>query len=63
MITKPKVQLTGEDGNMFSIIGRCSKALKRVGQTKEAKEMVAKVYASKSYDEALGIIADYVEVE
>lgn len=28
---KPKVKLTGTDGNVFSIIGAVSKALKRAG--------------------------------
>jgi hypothetical protein len=63
MKTKPKVQLIGENGNIFAILGRCSKVLKREGQEKEAKEMSGKVFASKSYEEALSIITDYVEVE
>lgn len=60
---KPLVKLVGEDGNIFSILGRCTKALKKVGQDKEAKELTEKVFSSSSYDEALCICMEYVEVE
>lgn len=56
------VQLTGEDGNVFNLIGIVSKALTRAGERDAAKEMTAKVFASGSYEEALGIMAEYVNV-
>lgn len=60
---KPVVQLSGEDGNVFSIIGRVSKALKRAGQADKAKEFSEKAMNSESYDAVLQLCFDYVEVE
>ncbi|WP_353892913.1 hypothetical protein PRVXH_002303 [Proteinivorax hydrogeniformans] len=60
---KPKVKLIGENGNIFNLIGIASRALKGVGMKKEAEEMVEKVILSTSYDEALRVLMEYVEVE
>ena len=60
---KPKMQLIGQDGNIFAIMGRASRLLKNAGQSDKAKEMCNRVTASKSYTEALGIISEYVETE
>ena len=60
---KPTCQLSGEDGNVFSIIGRVSKALKRAGQPDKAKEFSERAFASKSYNAVLQLCFDYVEVE
>ena len=61
--SRPKMQLAGQDGNIFSIMGRASRLLKSSGQREKAKEMCDRVTASKSYAEALGIISEYVETE
>ena len=42
-MTKPKCKLIGEDGNVFAIIGRVSKTLKRNGQIDKVKEFKKKV--------------------
>jgi hypothetical protein len=60
---KPVVNLIAEDGNIFSIMGRCTKALKNIGQHEEAKELTEKIFSCSSYDEALEIVMEYVEVE
>lgn len=60
---KPKMNLIGEDGNIFSIMGRASGLLKEAGQKAEAEEMIGRVTSSGSYDEALRIISEYVETE
>jgi len=60
---KPKCKLIGEDGNIFNLMGKASKALKKANQPEKAKEMVHKVTSSSSYDEALRIIMNYVSVE
>lgn len=57
------VKLVGEDGNVFFIIGKVSKALRRGGFPELAKEYQTRVMAAGSYDEALGITMEYVEVE
>lgn len=60
---KPVVQLTGEDGNAFSIIARVSKALKRAGMPEKAQEFRDKALKAGSYDEVLQLSMDYCEVE
>lgn len=60
---KPKCKLIGEDGNIFFILGRVSRVLKDNGMVDKAKECSDRVMASGSYEQALGIIMEYVEVE
>lgn len=59
---KPSCKLIGQDGNVFNLIGLCSKALKKAGLNTEVKEMQSKCFKAQSYDEALQIMMDYVEV-
>ena len=60
---KPKMQLIGQDGNIFAIMGRASRLLKNAGQSDKAKEMCDRVTASQSYSEALNIVSECVETE
>ncbi|RKI63893.1 hypothetical protein D7V91_17025 [bacterium 1xD42-67] len=60
---KPKMELAGQDGNIFGIMGRASRLLKRSGQHEQADEMFSRVTACGSYYEALNIISEYVETE
>ena len=60
---RPKMQLIGQDGNVFAIMGRASRLLKNAGQSDKAKEMCDRVTASQSYSEALNIVSEYVETE
>lgn len=60
--TKPDCPLIGEDGNIFHLAGISAKTLKRNGLSEEASEMTNKVFASGSYEKALGIIGDYVNI-
>jgi len=60
---KPKCKLVGKDGNMFNLMGIASRTLKEAGLKEKADEMIKRIMNSKSYDEALGIIMEYVEVE
>jgi len=62
-MNKPVCQLTGTDGNVFSIIGLVSQSLKRDGQRDRAKEFETKAFGSGSYDAVLTLCHDYVEVE
>ena len=43
-------------------MGIASKTLKKNGMADEAKEMCSRVTSSGSYDEALSIIDEYVEI-
>lgn len=60
---KPTVVFTGENGNIYNLLGIASRALKKVSQRDKATEMRSRVTKSKSYDEALLIIMEYVEVD
>ena len=60
---KPKCALIGEDGNIFHLMGMASRTLKRNGMSEEATEMCNRITGgAKSYDEALMILQDYVEI-
>ena len=60
--TKPDCPLIGENGNIFNLVGIAAKTLRRSGLSEEASEMTNKVFASGSYEEALGIIGEYVNI-
>lgn len=59
---KPDCALIGEDGNIFNLIGIASRTLRQNGQKDAAKEMSDRVHASGSYNEALCIIDNYVNI-
>ena len=60
---RPKLQLIGHEGNIFSVVADAGRLLSRNGQRKEADEMYGRVFQAGSYHEALGIISEYVETE
>ena len=61
-MNKPKCALIGKDGNIFNLMGIASRTLRNNNMNEEAKEMVIRIEESKSYDEALMIISEYVEI-
>lgn len=62
-MTKPKAKLVGADSNVFNLLNICVQALERDGQKEQAAELKRKVMRSGSYNEALGIMLDYVDAE
>lgn len=60
---KPKMELVGHDGNVFSIMSRASQLLQWAGMNDENKEMIERVTACGDYYKALHIISEYVETE
>lgn len=60
--SKPECKLIGEDGNVFNVIGRVSKSLKRAGMKEAADEFMQKAFSSGSYDEVLRLAMEYVEI-
>ena len=60
--TTIKVKLTGTDGNVFALIGKVSVALEKEGHSDLAKQCCDEVMNAGSYSEALGVLAEYVEV-
>ena len=63
MSQKPKMDLVGHDGNIFAILGRAGRLLRENGMADQVQEMNDRVYSSHSYEEALGVISEYVETE
>lgn len=59
---KPNCKLLGEDGNVYNLLGIASRTLRRSGLADQANEMCDRICASGSYDEALCIIGDYVNI-
>ncbi|MGH6819605.1 MAG: hypothetical protein ACREDU_01950 [Methylocella sp.] len=47
------VQLSGEDGNAFAIIGRCLRAMRRAGLSAEEREAFSREATAGDYDHVL----------
>ena len=62
-LVKPKMELLGRDGNIFSIMGTASQLLQMAGMHDQNKEMIDRVPSCRDYDQALHIISEYVETE
>ena len=56
-----EVQLTGEDGNAFTVMGRVGKALKRAGHRAEVQEFYAEAMRG-DYDHLLATAMRWVTV-
>ena len=59
---KPDCPLIGQDGNIFNLMGIASRTLREHGMQDQAAEMRQRITESGSYDEALGIIGEYVNI-
>lgn len=59
---KPDCALIGEDGNIFNLAGIAANTLRAHGMEKQADEMKERILNSGSYDEALNIIGEYVNI-
>lgn len=59
---KPDCPLIGQDSNVFNLMGIASHTLRRNGLAEQAKEMCEKITSCGSYDEALCIMGDYVNI-
>lgn len=67
-MTEPKypnvtVQLSGEDGNAFMMIGRTSGALRRAGVSQEEITEFTNEATSGDYDNVISTIGKWVEIE
>ena len=62
MQQKPDCPLIGQDGNIFNLMGIASRTLKENGMEEQAREMRQRITQCQSYDSALCIIADYVNI-
>ena len=59
---KPDCPLLGQDGNIFNLMGLASQTLRRNGMSDAAKEMQERITSSGSYNEALCIIGEHVNI-
>lgn len=57
-----KVQLSGQEDNVFAIIGRISAALEKAGYDDAAAEFANRSMSASSYDEVLQIAIQTVTV-
>lgn len=64
-VTRPVARLVGADSNIFNLLGIATRALRRAGQKDKEAELWTRVLSggAHSFDEALGIILEYVEPE
>jgi len=56
------VKLIGEDGNVFSIIGRCLKSLRRAGAPKRHMDIFKQQVTSGDYDHALQVVMEWFTI-
>ena len=59
---KPDCPLIGTDGNIFHLMGIASETLRKNGMQEQAEEMRNRIFQCQSYDSALSIIGDYVNI-
>lgn len=60
---KPVAKLTGQDGNVFNLMGIAEKALRKAGMPEQATEMSKRIWdEAESYGAALRIISEYVDI-
>lgn len=62
MKPKLRIDLRGQDDNIFVVIGRAAEILKRSNKRDEANEMKNRVIKQKSHASALKVINEYVQL-
>lgn len=60
---KPVLKLIGCDSNIFYIMSHCSRALKRCGRDSDSSELISRVWECETYDDALRVCLEYVDIE
>ena len=62
---KPTCKLIGENGNIFNLMIIASKTLREHKKYEQSEKLIQRIIGgeAQSYDEALQIIMEYVEVE
>lgn len=57
-----EVRLSGEDGNVFSVISRVQRALRRAGFPEDAEEFGSRAHSASSYDDVIQLAMRTVDV-
>ena len=60
---KPTVQLLGNDGNAFAIIGQCQRAWRKAGLDNSQWKLIMADMMSGSYDHLLQVAVTYFNIE
>lgn len=58
----PDCPLIGDDGNVFYMMAKASRTLKERGMEEQAGEMRQRITQCQSYDDALCILGEYVNI-
>lgn len=58
---RPVVQLVGEDGNAFSILGRCKRAAQRAGWTSDQVSDFIEEATNGDYNHLLSTVMTYFD--
>ena len=59
---KPRVKLTGEDGNAFAILGRCRAAARKASWSQERIQEFLDKARSGDYNNLLCVCTEYFDV-
>jgi hypothetical protein len=57
-----QVQLVGEDGNAFAVLGRVQSALRKAGVSKEERDEFLAEATSGDYNHLLATVMNWVDV-
>ena len=60
---RPRLQLVGQDGNAFMILGLALRAARRAGWSQEQIEEYKQKATSGNYDNLLGVTMEYFDVQ
>lgn len=63
VVSKPTVNLSDAEDNIYILVNKVSKILKQNGLYQQAQEMSRRVFNSESYEEAIKIISKYVKIK
>lgn len=59
---KPKVKLTGTDGNAFALMGKVTEAMRKAGATSEMLNEFRKQATSGDYNHLIATCCEYADV-
>ena len=57
------IQLTGEDGNAFSILGRCTRAMRHAHLTQDQIDNFLKEATSSDYNHLIFTVTNYFDCQ
>ena len=61
-VKKPKCKLSETDGNVFFMAAKVNAALEKAGMKDKINEFSGKLFKCESYDAAIRLMSEYVEI-